>query len=285
MEQQLLDALVQRLHWDKSTLVVSALGGGLTNQNYRIFTGGEDYVARVYGGDTELLGIDRESELYCSRIAAGLGVGAEVFFAEGRVMVTRFISGTTLTSEDAAQRCLVRIIESLKKIHEGPSFPGIFSPFETVQRYARLATERGVVLSTQATEGLSRFEQLEATLWPPPKLVPCHHDLLAGNFIDDGKNLWIIDWEYAAMGDPFFDLGNFAANQELDQSGCQELLTAYFGEVKDEDMERLQGMKMASNMREAFWGILQSSLSKLDFDYLAYAQKHLDRVDSVVNSE
>ena len=44
---------------------------------------------------------------------------------------------------------------------------------------------------------------------------PCHNDLLNANFIDDGARIRIVDWEYAGMGDPFFDLGNFSINHEL----------------------------------------------------------------------
>jgi thiamine kinase-like enzyme len=279
MDPRLVQSLIKQLSWEPSTLVISTLSGGLTNQNYRISTNAGEFVVRVFGGGAEFLGIDRAHELHCSYIAANLGVGAEVIFAKDDVMVTRFIQGATLSQEEATQR-LTQIITTLKRSHEGPSFLGVFSPFETVRRYAYLASERGVLLPRSALDSLADFFRLGEKLWPPPRLVPCHNDLLAGNFIDDGQGIRIIDWEYAGMGDPFFDLGNFAANQELTQKGCEELLIAYFGTLRDEELMRLQQMRRASNLREAFWAFLQSGISTLDFDYLAYAQKYLERFEA-----
>ena len=108
-------------------------------------------------------------------------------------------------------------------------------------------------------------------------MVPCHNDLLVANFLDDGETMWVIDWEYGAMGDPFFDLGNFAVNQELSLDDMSYLLTTYFGEARSRDLAHLQLMKLASDLREAFWGFLQVGISTLDFDYASYAAKHIDR--------
>ena len=106
---------------------------------------------------------------------------------------------------------------------------------------------------------------------------PCHNDLLASNFIDDGATIWIIDWEYAGMGDPFFDLGNFAVNQSLDNERCELLLQYYFGEARSADLAHLHLMRLGSDLRESFWGFLQMGVSELDFDYQEYAHHHLNR--------
>jgi thiamine kinase-like enzyme len=276
MDINLITSLAQRFGWNPASLVVSPLSGGLTNQNHRISTGSEDFVLRLFGSGTELLGIDRQRELHCSRVAASLGIGAEVIHADDNLMLTRFISGPTLKPEHGSQR-LHEVATSLKKYHAGPDFPGSFSAFETVRVYAKAATERGLILPPKAQQALDLAMQLESALGAPSRLVPCHNDLLAGNFIDDGSTLRIIDWEYAAMGDLFFDLGNFAANQELSIQDCERLLRAYFGGLRDEDMARLLAMQRASNLREAFWGLLQSTVSGLDFDYVDYANTYLDK--------
>ena len=93
----------------------------------------------------------------------------------------------------------------------------------------------------------------------------------------DGQRIRLIDWEYAAMGDPFFDLGNFAANQTLSEESCRQLLQYYFGVVRPQDLAHLYLMRIASDIRESFWGFLQSGLSTLDFDFRDYALKHLER--------
>ena len=102
--------------------------------------------------------------------------------------------------------------------------------------------------------------------------MPCHNDLLNANFLDDGERLCIVDWEYAGMGDRFFDLANFSINHELDADAEHgAALAAYFGEVRDEDLQALELMRFMSDFREAMWGVVQAAVSELDFDFEAYA--------------
>src|SRR5437764_13626056 len=127
--------------------VVTPLAGGITNQNYRVDIGGESFVLRIGGKGTHLLGIDRERESICTAIAAHVGVGAEVvhFLASEDVLVTRFIVGNGISPERAAQPAiLLRIVDSIRRYHAGPAFPGTFSPFDTVRNYHKLALQYGV---------------------------------------------------------------------------------------------------------------------------------------------
>jgi len=265
---------------EESKTAITPLEGGITNRNYRIDINGEVLVLRLGSKGAELLGIDRKQEHAATAIAASLGIGAEVIYsdASANLLFTRFIIGEQLTPERAAQSDLLkRIVASIRCYHEGPDFSGTFSPFEVVRSYHRLATSLGVLFPTEMPEALGLLDRIEQTLGPMERPRPCHNDLLAANFIDDGNCIRIIDWEYAAMGDPFFDLGNFAANQELSEESCRQLLEYYFGTISPEDMARLYLMRLASDMRESFWGFLQSGLSTLDFDFREYAIKHLER--------
>jgi thiamine kinase-like enzyme len=89
----------------------------------------------------------------------------------------------------------------------------------------------------------------------------------------------IVDWEYAGMGDPFFDLGNFAVNNELDEAGGDRLLEAYFREPATARRQAaLNLFRFMSDFREAMWGVVQTSVSELDFDFPAYADKHFQRL-------
>lgn len=277
-------ALSQVPGWDAAGDAAEAgckvLGGGITNQNYLLTVSSERYVLRIGGENTELLGIRRENEHRASRIAAELGLGAEIvaFVPEERALVTRFVAGESVSAVEAAvPKTLSRIVDGIRSYHAGPAFSGTFSPFETVRTYRQLAAERGVGLPPNAADALSRAAEIEAALGPLERPVPCHNDLLPGNFIDDGKRIRILDWEYAAMGDPFFDLGNLAANLELDAQGCELLVRSYCRRVESQHLARLRLMVLASDLRESFWGFLQSGISSLDFDFRAYAVKHLDR--------
>ena len=282
MDQHIEDILGKIPEWDTAGAVVSPLVGGITNQNYRVDIGGETFVLRVGGKGTHLLGIDRVRESICTAIAAQVGVGAEVlhFLAGEDVLVTRFIVGIGITPEMAAQdEILRRIVDSMRRYHAGPDFPGTFSPFETVRNYHTLALEYGVSFPDtlpQVFELMARIEQALAKSGTA-YTKPCHNDLLASNFIDDGHTIRILDWEYAGMGDIFFDLGNFAVNQSLNEEQCELLLRYYFGEVRSAELAHLHLMRLGSDLRESFWGFLQMGISELDFDYREYAHHHLNR--------
>ncbi len=123
-----------------------------------------------------------------------------------------------------------------------------------------------------------------ACLEAPLELRPCHNDLLNANFIDDGSRIRIVDWEYAGMGDPFFDLGNFSINHELTPDEDALLLAAYDGEVRPSRLARLTLMRVVSDFREAMWGVLQQGVSTLDVDFVAYADEHFDRLLANANA-
>ena len=261
--------------------VVSPLGGGLTNRNYRIDIGPESYVLRIAGKDTALLGIDRACEAACSKAASELGIGPAVvaYLPEHQAMVRRFVSGRVLTPEDIRQTAVLgRVVRTLRRCHDdGPPAAGSFSPFATVRHYWELGRERHATFPDTFGRALARLAELEEALRTSDRPCPCHNDLLAGNFIDDGAAVRVIDWEYGGMGDRFFDLGNLSANNELDPPLERILLAEYFGEVRSDQMRRLRLMRLVSDLREASWGFLQAAISTLEVDYLAYGRKHLER--------
>ena len=280
MDQRIEYILQQIPGWNIADAIITPLVGGITNQNYRVEIGGETFVLRIGGKGTHLLGIDRGHEHICAAIAARVGVGAEVmhFLPTEDVLVTRFIVGTGISPEAAVQpEILRRIVHSIRRYHNGPAFPGTFSPFETVRNYHKLALEHSVLFPQTLPQVFALMEQLEQALGPLHDPKPCHNDLLASNFVDDGRTIWILDWEYAGMGDIFFDLGNFAVNQALNEAQCELLLRYYFGEVRSADLAHLHLMRLASDLRESFWGFLQLGISTLDFNYREYAHHHLNR--------
>lgn len=272
--------LSRRLDWDFHAAKISPLHGGITNHNSRVDLADASYVVRIGCEGAEKLGIDRAREYRCSKIAAAAGIAPEVvaFFPEKRVLVTRFIEGRPLSSRGAAQPSrLRRIAATIRRLHDGPRFPGAFSPFETVRRYHRLAVKNGITMPRRTDDALAAMARIEKAVRSGARRAPCHNDLLAGNFIDDGRRIRILDWEYSAMGDPFFDLGNFCVNQSLGPATRRALLKAYFGRVRAADVKRLDDYRLVSDLREAFWGFAQAGLSSIRFDFLAYGRKHLER--------
>jgi thiamine kinase-like enzyme len=267
-------------------VTLTALSGGITNRNFLVTVAGapDRYVIRLAGNDTHLLGISREVEHAATVAAAGVGVGPEVtaFIRPEGYLVTRFIAGSPV-SDEAVHRpeTLRRVADSLRRIHDGPAIPGIFVPLRIVEAYRALALARGVRIPVEYELAAAIGRRIElACLEAPLEPRPCHNDLLNANFIDDGTRIRIVDWEYAGMGDPFFDLGNFSINHELTTDEDAVLLAAYDGvdPPAPARMARLALMRVVSDFREAMWGVLQQGISTLDVDFVAYATDHFDRL-------
>ena len=265
-------------------LTLTALSGGITNRNFRVDAAGttDRWVIRLAGNDTHLLGISREVEHAATVAAAGVGVGPEVtaFIRPEGYLVTRFIVGSPVTDEAVHRpETLRRVADSLRRIHDGPAIPGLFIPLRIADAYRALAIECGVPIPPEYELAAAIGRRIElAFLSNPLELRPCHNDLLNANFIDDGVRIRIIDWEYAGMGDPFFDLGNFSINHELTPDEDEELLATYDGDVRPARLARLTLMRVVSDFREAMWGVLQQGISSLGVDFVAYAGSSFDRL-------
>ena len=262
-----------------SRMEVSPIPGGITNRNLRVDVDGASFVVRVPGADTELLGIDRQAERRAAEMAAAAGVGPEVvaYLPDRQVLVTRFIEGQSI-SEEAMRKPgnLEPVVEALRALHRGPDIPGTFSPFRVVERYRDVAEARGVRIpdAYRALHGLAAGIEGALGGFTPR---PCHNDLLNANFIRSGDRIFIVDYEYAGMGDPFFDLANFSVNHGFDDDDDARLLETYFGGLTEGRTGRLKLMRIMSDFREGMWGVVQQGISALDFDYVDYADRHLAR--------
>ncbi len=259
-------------------LEVVPIGGGMTNRNYRLEADHGVFMLRLAGERTALLGINRDHEFACASIAHRVGVGVEAiaYLEPHAAILTRFIGAQTL-SVQTARNHLERLVKTIERYHQAPKFPSSFNPFQTVRNYHALALEFGVKFPEDVSLVLTQMTQIETTLQPHARECPCHNDLLPANLLFDGSSIFIVDWEYAGNGNPFFDLGNLAVNLELDGAQCQELLRLYFGSSSPELLAQLHLMRLASDLREAFWGFLQAGISSIEFDFMEYAEKHLER--------
>ncbi len=267
------------------SIVVKELTGGITNKNYKIAVDGESFVLRMGGNETKFLGIDRAVEYECSRLASQIGVAPEpvAFIAPEGFILARFISGTGMLAEEiGTEENIKRVLESMKAYHALENFPGFFSPFRVAEEYKKTALSFNVQLPEKMDWYLEKSNEIEKAMYArePLTLRPCHNDLLNGNFIDDGTRIRILDWEYAGMGDIFFDLGNFAVQHEFTVEQDDILLNAYFGNPTDSQHAHLKLMKIMSDLREAMWAQVQRGVSQLDFDYEGYGQKYFERFES-----
>ncbi len=258
-----------------------ALTGGITNRNYRLRWGGRDCVLRMPGKDTALLGIERRAEWAATRAAAATGIGPPaIAFDPGLgCLVTEFVEGRPVEPEELRAR-IPELAEALRTIHGGGALPAAFDAFAVVEQYRRIAGERGA----EPPPGLGALADgaraIRAVLTGPEhEPVPCHNDLLSANVLDDGRRLRILDWEYAGMGDRYFDLGNLAANNGFTEADDEALLGAYWPDgCTPRRLAALRLMRVMSDFREGMWGVVQATVSELDFDFAGYAGEHLGRV-------
>jgi thiamine kinase-like enzyme len=264
--------------WPGQALELEQLGGGITNLNFKVEVDGEAFVLRIGGKDTELLGIDRSAEHGASLVAAELGIGPEVaaFVEPDGYLVTRFIAGEPIPPEEMRKpEAIRRAAETLRRLHEGPPIPGRFDSFRVVEAYRETAAAHGVRVPDDYGWAHQLAETIER-LRGPQALRPCHNDLLNANFIDADGRIRIVDWEYAGMGDVFFDLANFSINHEFGLEENRNLLEAY---GRSSDLAAIVLMRFMSDFREAMWGVVQQGISELDFDFRAYADEHFDRLE------
>jgi thiamine kinase-like enzyme len=259
---------------------VSALPGGLTNQNFKVTTPDGVFVARVFSGGGDLLAIDREHEYQNSLIAAAAGVGAPVieYCPADRVLVLGFVEGRTLTNADVAEpEILVRIAAVCRRLHGAARFVADFDMFEIQARYYATATAAGLRIPAGYAGLLPAFAAARAALAVRHEgTVPCNNDLLAANFIDDGDRIWLIDYEYSGNNDACFELGNVAGECGLDDEALATLVTAYYGRARRSRIARARLYSLVARYGWTLWGAIQHANSDLDFDFWAWAMERFE---------
>lgn len=275
-------AEVERLVRDSGLFAGSAvqlrpLHGGITNTNYVVTTQHREYVVRIPGERTELLGIDRAHEVEAARRAAELGIGPPVLgvLEEVGTLVTELVDGHHLEPTPFAMR-LEEVIDLLRRFHCSGPLSGAFPIHRIVEWHARDAAAHGVVAPPSYERLHQQSRRIEAAFarsaMPP---VACHNDLLPGNVLFTDDRSWLLDFEYAGMNDAFFDLANLSVNSGFGHDTDEQLLMLYFGQVTKSSWARLQLMKMMSEFREGMWAVVQQAISTLDTDFVSYANERL----------
>lgn len=266
---------------------VSELSGGLTNRNYRVVAGGTDCVVRVFGNEPELP-IDRDHEHRNSTAAASAGVGAPVldYIPDHGMLVVGYIDGVTMSDELIKKPGnLPRVADSCRRLHQGPRFVGEFDMADVQDRYLATVRERGFRLPDRYLENMEAVHRVRDLLAATPvETVPCNNDLLAENFIDDGEQIWIIDYEYAGNNDPCFELGNIWSECHLSVEELEELITAYFGRPSPDKVARAQLQGLMSKYGWTLWASIQQATSSIDFDFWTWGMEKYDTAVGILSS-
>lgn len=260
---------------------VTEVEGGLTNRIVRVRTDEQDVVVRLSDDDSTLLAIDRDAEHVNSRRAADAGAApAIVDFLPGEgVLVVEWVEGRTYGPEDLRDETnLLRVADACRLLHAGERFDGDFDMRVIHRRYLDIVTSRGFRLPDGYLDLQPAAERVAAALDVGRQpTVPCHNDLLAANFLDDGERVWIIDYEYAGNNDPDFELGNIWAESALDDEHLAALAGAYLGRHDDVRIARARLWGQLSQYGWTLWASIQDATSDIDFDFWGWGMEKYER--------
>jgi len=264
------------------------LSGGITNLNYKIETDGKAYVLRITGAGTDELGIRREVEHQANLAAGLLGVAPEVvYFIEPEgYLLTRYVKGKHIPPDVITRpENIVRVVRKIRLFHRNaPQLDSEFNVFRRVEMLTATSKRNNCKFPFDFDWIMQKMREAEAALLNDPYIpTPCHNDLLNLNWLDEDVpgemgEIRLLDWEYAGMGDIFFDLANFCHHHRLNDDQVRLLLQEYFGEVTSKNFARLKIMWPMSEIHEAMWGTTQTGISKLDEDFQGYADLWFGRV-------
>ena len=269
-------------------LVIVPLKGGLSNESWRVTDAQGHFVVR-FGRDYPFHHVLREREIMVARAANAAGFAPAILHAQPGVMVSRFLEAKTFDASDVRQNC-GRIAELVHGFHQtmprhvsGPGF--MFWVFHVIRDYAITLETGNSRLKQMLARWLDINTELERVQTPLP-IIFGHNDLLPANFLDDGKRLWLIDFEYAGFSTAMFDLAGIASNAGMDGEQSAALLAAYFCAVPDADIMRSHAaMQCASLLRETMWSLVSEiHLDGPGVDYIAYTAENLARLEQALGT-
>jgi thiamine kinase-like enzyme len=270
--------------WEGRTVVAERIPAGLTNTNYRVEVDGTPHFVRIPGPGTDLLAVDRGNELHNTRAAAASGVAPRVLHAlpVWDVFVLEWVGGRTMSNEVLnAPGIPARIAASLRRLHSGPRFRDDFDMFRVAERYLALVDDREIPIPAGYRERMGAIPQIEAAIAVDPlATVPCHNDLLAENYLDDGERLWLVDWEYSGNNDPTFEIGNTCQELGYDEAQASELCAAYFGEASPALLARMHLQMIMSDVGWTLWAAIQARISTIDYDFTGWAEERWARASA-----
>lgn len=249
---------------DTPPALIGELEGGLTNQSYLLQAGDARLVLRLNAENTSELGLDRALEIQALQRASLAGIAPALVYSdpEGSVLITEYHGGQRWEATHAGEEDkLQQLARLLKTVHHLSPIDGILDLHARAKHYwltiGEINTSLLQTLRTLAPQLQGLFQRARASC---TQLCVCHNDLLAENLLlsDDGK-LIALDWEYAAMSDPYFDLAVIIEGQQMNDASAQALLEYYADMPLNAALERLALLRVIYCYLDLLWTLVQGN--------------------------
>jgi thiamine kinase-like enzyme len=290
MEHEMIsigDVIKRVEEWKNKQVEIQELTEGLTNHNYKVTVDNRSYVVRIPGSGTDVF-VDRDKELHNTLSASDVGVGAKVFysFKSDHVIIIEFLKGKVMSPESfKGNDVITRTVKAIKEVNTKGNFVSNFVMFDKFDEYHEIVKKHTIKLPDNFNEAENIVRKVESRfLRNMPKLVSCHNDLLAENFIDQGNRMRIIDWELSGLNDPCFELGDFSVEQGFNENENKLIIETYFGHFDEQKYARMNVYKYMADVLWTLWAVIQNHFSVIDFDFWEYGLNRFNRAMNAFNS-
>ena len=257
--------------------------GGMTNVNYLVKTAQKSYVLRVSGPRSHLI-IDRQNEEFFNSLACeeGLNVPVVYFDAKTGLKISEFLQKALTLNEEICHKYSPLIAKKLKAMHaikpQSDQAKHCFRPFSQIDLYLLQDKEGAAQKFSSFKKALSLFRDLEQeigeinlkTQGQKELKALCHNDLVPQNILHDDGRVFIIDWEYAGLNDPYFDLASVFVESSFSKEQEQEFLGFY--EANEAEISKIELYKSTQDILWAAWAFAKPQ----DADYDDYAAARLE---------
>jgi thiamine kinase len=244
------DALAMVPDWSPESVDIEEMKGGLTNRTFHIRQGGNDAVMRLDSDNSRMFQFDRSAELRILKQAAEAGIAPRVLFAntEAGILLTEFLPGRVWDKADLESTEKLEALASLLRLVHALPTSGLQIDMIEVARTYEAHLEKRTGLHAFAT----RCVDIISAIPVGGESVCCHNDIVAANVVE-GRELKLIDWEFAADNDPLFDLASAIGFHNLDAARAVILLDAYAGGADAGLRERLAAQVRVFDAVQWLW--------------------------------
>lgn len=241
----------------------SRFAGGLTNYNYIQEINGTEYVIRQPGGMTEQI-IDRKQEKVNNNIASAYGVNSNcIYFDEDSgIKFSTYItdSQNMACANPGSPKNLEAVSRLMKQIHSIPQhFANCFDWQVELAKYEGLIRQLGGELFFDYPDLKKQLVSFVQENVKTTRLVPCHNDTVPENFIiDSADRTYLIDWEYAGMNDPCWDVAAYILESKLTEDAIHCLVQSYFGRsLQPAEEVKIKSFMMAQDLLWTAWALIR----------------------------